>query len=80
MESKREVVVVVTREVNSSQVTVVLVPLVLPHSSPTLSTPYPVSVYTYSRKMADVKDPKIAEGKHAQHPDSSDDSLREDQE
>jgi len=62
---QEEVLVVVTREVNSSRVTVVLVPLVQPYSSPTLPIPSSVSLYTYSRKMADVKDPKIAEGKHS---------------
>jgi hypothetical protein len=42
----RERKVVVTRGVNSPRVTVVLVPLVQPHSSPTLFISYPVSLYT----------------------------------
>jgi hypothetical protein len=63
---KQERLEVVTREINSPRVTVVLVPLVQPHSSPTLLIPHPVSLYTYFRKMADVKDPKIAEGKCSQ--------------
>jgi hypothetical protein len=62
---KQERVEVVTREVNSPRVTVVLVPLVQPHLSPVLYIPSPVLLYTYSRKMADVKDPKIAEGMYS---------------
>jgi len=45
VESKREEVVV-TREVNSYQVTVVPGPLVQPYSSPALSIPSPVTLYT----------------------------------